>query len=110
MFFRTLALPSSDRIFVERSAKSVTRLSGKVASALSQRAQILQQFPSLLRGIKTLAYHPHEDTKLGGVSVRRLPIIWDYLYLVLVATILLVSLMVQAYYSVYITPEDLSSM
>lgn len=50
-----MALPSSDRIFSERASKSITRVSGKIGKALSERGQILKQYPFLLREKSTLA-------------------------------------------------------
>lgn len=68
-----MAIPSSDRIFSERSSKTITRISGKVSGALAERAQILMMYPQLLREKHTnaigrplapLSGNPYEDYKI----------------------------------------------
>jgi len=49
-----MALPISDAIFVERSAKTVTRVSAKLVDAMKNHGAVLTRYPQL-RGMSTLA-------------------------------------------------------
>lgn len=85
LLFKTLALPGSDAIFVERSAKTVSRISSKVAGALRERGSILVQYPQLLRGMATLHRPPQavyqvQTEKSFTMTLSQFFLFWRYVF------------------------------
>lgn len=64
LLFKTMAIPISDMIFVERSAKTVTRVSSKLVDSFKAHGHALTMYPQL-RGMSSLSRQPVSPIKEG---------------------------------------------